>query len=445
MSREVLIQVLKNSGLPEPEYPALLEALQSPAPVSIRANPLKASSLHGSPIPWCTQGLYLAERPVFALDPHWHAGAYYVQEASSMFVGYTFEKLGLHQASMPMLDLCAAPGGKSTHIASLMADGSLLLANETIGSRVSVLLENIIKWGNPDVWVTQNDPENFKPFAGKFGLVLVDAPCSGEGLFRKDPESIKQWSDTLPQMCALRQKRILHEALPLVAEGGYLFYSTCTFNPLENEGQLELMLQAGFEPAPIPVNGLWGIEEVNFNGCIAYRFWPHHLQGEGFFFAAFRRPGKFEWPEMPPAKTSVVPRVSSIANVIEMKDAYQIQQWKLNINAVQKQHLSWQNYVYTHLRPRRAAFNLGELKGADFIPSHELALCPSFHAKLPQIELSLDEALTYLRRENLGLSTEADKGWAFVSYKGMAIGRIKVLSGRVNNYYPPEYRLRMQQ
>ena len=248
------------------ETEAFLQALNAPAPVSIRLNPGKTpipadpgTTGNGTrPVPWCPEGLYLPERPAFTLDPLLHGGAYYVQEASSMFLAHVLRQL-LPAAPVRMLDLCAAPGGKSTLAASLLPPGSLLVANEVIRSRAAILRENIIKWGQDNIVVTNNDPAGFAPLEGAFDLILVDAPCSGEGMFRKDPAAIAEWSEANARLCAERQRRILADIWQCLRPGGTLVYSTCTYNPDEDEAILEWLLSewdAETIPLPCPFPGV---------------------------------------------------------------------------------------------------------------------------------------------------------------------------------------------
>ncbi|MEO6758980.1 MAG: RsmB/NOP family class I SAM-dependent RNA methyltransferase, partial [Saprospiraceae bacterium] len=224
-------------------WPNFAAALGTPAPVSIRLNPAKHLPEPLLPteaaVPWHPQGRYLAERPVFTLDPGFHAGGYYVQEASSMFLYEALRQTVDFSKKLNVLDLCAAPGGKSTLLADLVGPDSLLVANELIRSRVNSLRENLEKWGAPNVAVTSGEAGDFAGLEGFFDLIVADAPCSGEGLFRKDPAAMGEWSPAAVELCSLRQQRILSEVLPALAPGGILVYSTCTYNTAENEAQVE--------------------------------------------------------------------------------------------------------------------------------------------------------------------------------------------------------------
>ena len=233
-------------------------------PVSIRLNPRKPREQDfQGPVPWSLYGRYLAQRPSFTFDPAFHAGAYYVQEASSMFLEQAFLQIGGSTEELIVLDLCAAPGGKSTHLLSLMSSDSVLVSNEVIRSRASILSENIQKWGHHNAVVTSSDPQYFTALDSLFDIVVVDAPCSGEGLFRKDPAAIGSWSPENIALCARRQQRILEDVWPAIKSGGYLIYATCTYNQQENEENLSWLLSRGdAESVAIRINPGWNVTEV---------------------------------------------------------------------------------------------------------------------------------------------------------------------------------------
>ena len=272
------------------DYRQLEDALQDEAPVSIRVNSAKCDrEVKGERVPWSANGIYLAERPTFTFDPLFHAGCYYVQEASSMFV----EQVLKTYVSSPvvMLDLCAAPGGKSTAARAVLPDGSLLVANEVMRNRVQILAENLIKWGNTEVVVTNNDPSDFAALPGMFDVVLTDVPCSGEGMFRKDAVAVEEWSADNVQICRQRQRRILADVWTALKPGGLLIYSTCTYNREEDEDNVAwIARELGAEVLEVPVRPEWNITgnltEADFP---VYRFLPHKTKGEGFFLAVLRK------------------------------------------------------------------------------------------------------------------------------------------------------------
>ncbi len=239
---EQLAHILSQlSPVPGPGYidtAALLQAHEQAAVTSVRLNPRKAAApsfIQTGAVPWCGAGRYLSERPVFTLDPLFHAGAYYVQEASSMFVQHAVESLvDLNGPALRVLDLCAAPGGKSTLLAGLLRDEDLLVSNEVIQARAAILAENMSRWGQMNTWVSQNDPKDFAALGAYFDIMLIDAPCTGSGLWRKDEAAMDEWSPEHVKLCSERQKRIVADALPALKPGGLLLYATCSYSPEEN-------------------------------------------------------------------------------------------------------------------------------------------------------------------------------------------------------------------
>ena len=261
---------LMQEQLPPGEAHLLLAAQDTPPPVSIRLNPRKtANAFPGTEeVPWCPNGRYLPQRPSFTADPLFHAGAYYVQEASGMALWQL--KPFLQTINAPrVLDACAAPGGKSTLLLDIMPEDGLLVSNEIIRSRVPVLAENLARWGCSNVVVSQNDPASFSGLPDYFDLIAVDAPCSGEGMFRKDPEARKEWSPAHVEFCAQRQRRILNDLWPALKPGGLLLYSTCTFNRKEDEDQVA-----------------WLCDTLGAKLILGpQKYMPHKVKGEGFFMA----------------------------------------------------------------------------------------------------------------------------------------------------------------
>src|SRR5215204_1914653 len=273
---------------------------------SIRVNPLKAFKSDGhwsftqnthksifdlkDKIPWSSFGYYLPQRPSFTFDPLFHAGCYYVQEASSMFLEEALKQTVDLSKKIKLLDLCAAPGGKSSHIQSLISPDSLLVSNEVIRNRTGVLKQNVIKWGSDNVVVTNNDPQNFSRLEGFFDVLVVDAPCSGSGLFRRDAEAINEWSEQNVLLCCGRQKRIIADAFACLKEGGVLIYSTCSFSKEEDEDIADWLVQElKMKNERLKVEDLWGIVETESEktGSFGYRFFPDKTKGEGFYLACF--------------------------------------------------------------------------------------------------------------------------------------------------------------
>jgi 16S rRNA C967 or C1407 C5-methylase (RsmB/RsmF family)/NOL1/NOP2/fmu family ribosome biogenesis protein len=415
--------------------------LEEPPPVSVRRNSRKtaepfAEIANTEPIPWCERGLYLPGRPSFILDPLWHAGAYYVQEASSMLLNTALRQF----AGTPrrVLDLCAAPGGKTTLLADFLADDALLIANETIRSRVPMLQENVTRWGWPNVAVTNEDPENFAPLAGFFDVVVIDAPCSGEGMFRKDPKAIAEWSAENAAMCAARQKRILTAALPLIRPGGLLLYSTCTFNPDENDGAAAFVLaQGGFEVLTLQMPAAWGMTATEY-GVSCY---PHQCRGEGFYLTVLRRDGDNVAEIMRPAPANETP--FDAAEWLTEPERFTFTTNKnAEIIALPKAIVADVEQVHFVLPRLRSGLRLGGFKGRDFVPAHELALSAAVADTIPRLPLSRLEAVRYLRKETPDVPADTPHGWTLATYENLPLGWAKVMPGRMNNYLPTEWRIR---
>ena len=263
-------------------------------PTSIRVNPFKKMELKTQqPVRWCPDGHYLDTRPSFTFDPLFHAGCYYVQEASSMFIDHVLKYVRPNRENpIKIFDLCAAPGGKSTLINSAISSNDLLVANEIIKTRVPVLCDNLNRWGTSNTIVTNNDPKDFSRLTGIFDIILVDAPCSGSGMFRKDPTAMNEWSEANVNLCHQRQERILADIYPALKEDGYLIYSTCSYSHQENEDILDwLCREFDMETVRIPIYMEWGIVETQSpeKNAWGYRFYPDKVKGEGLFAACLRK------------------------------------------------------------------------------------------------------------------------------------------------------------
>jgi 16S rRNA C967 or C1407 C5-methylase (RsmB/RsmF family)/NOL1/NOP2/fmu family ribosome biogenesis protein len=431
-----------------PEYGEFLNSLQQPAPVSIRLNAMKKCTTKGQPVPWCDSGIYLAERPSFTLDPEFHAGAYYVQEASSMLLEQAVKQHVALDQPLRVLDLCAAPGGKSTHLLSLISSNSLLVSNEVIRSRVPILSENIQKWGYPNVVVTNNDPVAIGRLRGFFDVILVDAPCSGEGLFRKDPDSVHHWSVENASLCASRQQRILLDVWPALKENGILIYSSCTYNPEENENNLKRLSEEKsmmFLPLQLPES--WGVEELRKGHVTGYRCLPHHVAGEGFFIAAMRKQAA-ENPVTPTrSKNKWLPASNKIS--VELSDWLSApEQFSLvseinTVLAIPTSLLPAVQFLSDHLNVLHKGVALAEVKQGKKIPEHALALSAILQKRnFPAIELDKTQAIAYLRRDNLRVD-DRKKGFALITFRGNLLGWVNVLDQRINNLYPSSWRIRM--
>ncbi|TDQ16960.1 16S rRNA C967 or C1407 C5-methylase (RsmB/RsmF family) [Algoriphagus boseongensis] len=441
--------------LGEQEFELFKKAINQASQTSIRINPTKpfTNSWVKRPVPWSNHGYFLEERPSFTLDPLFHAGAYYVQEASSMFIEHILRSLEIPKGVY--LDLAAAPGGKSTLLASFLGEEGLLVANEVIQSRAQILKENVIKWGMGNVVVTNNDPDHFESLEGFFDLVLVDAPCSGEGMFRKDPNAREEWSLDNVQLCSARQKRIMDKAGALVKGGGYLIYSTCTFNEKENEDMIRFLTEEfAFEPARIALDPEWKIvetsvetEEGTFYG---YRFFPHKVEGEGFFITVLKRPDS--------ASTQDPGRIKDfkhqVLKSLGAKEGQALEEelgfdghgkyYTLNDSffRIQSDFYRYFEKITQVLNLRYFGVELGKKQKNEWIPSHEWALSNLPKNPFPKHELNLEEALDFLRKNDQEFE-HLPLGWVLMTYQNLPLGWVKNLGNRINNYYPKEWRIRM--
>ncbi len=427
------------------DYPEFEKALQAPAPISIRYNPLKKSKdlfENQEPIVWCSEGFYLKERPSFTLDPAFHTGAYYVQEASSMFLKEAAQQTVDFSKPIKVLDLCAAPGGKTTLLASLLNEQSILVANEVIKSRVGVLKENLLKWGFTNYIVSNHDSEEFADLEGFFDLVLVDAPCSGEGLFRKDENASSHWSEDSVQMCSARQKRILQAAAYLVAPKGQLIYSTCTYNTHENSDNVKWLTQHhDFELVDLDISKYEGIHKM----AMGYQFYPHKIKGEGFFIAVLNKNSGSQDFSSQKIKLNRIPtkQLEILKNWIKNVDSFNFYTKSDGVVVAIPNELN-QTYgiILKALFKRSSGFEIGEFKGQDFIPSHALAMSNLVHDSVPKTDLDKDNALRYLKREPIAMNATVN-GFQLVCYQNAGLGWIKVIGDRINNYLPKDWRIRM--
>jgi len=431
------------------EYGDFEAALQQSPPVSIRYNSTKFPNFPPEDtVKWCSEARYLSARPIFTLDPLFHAGAYYVQEASSMLIGEALAQTVDLSEPLRVLDLCAAPGGKTTLLASKLSSDSLLLANEVIRSRVMVLKENIQKWDFPNVHVSNHDPEDLGKLEGFFDVILVDAPCSGEGLFRKDPAAVDEWSPENVQICAGRQKRILSAAMPLLSAGGVLIYCTCTYNDTENQDSSAFVVDTRqFEEVKLQWPADWGIVAKK----MGYQCYPHKVRGEGFFLAAFRKTTQLDSfyynMEKGGRPRSFRPlhkkQLNEISRWLQEPEEFSFYE-KPNGEVIALLESQKNDLIVLDnlLFAKGLGLEMGSFKGTDFIPSHALALSTALASQLPRLELSESEALQFLKKENLLF--DAPKGWLLVTHRGLGLGWVKGLGNRINNYLPKDWRIRME-
>jgi NOL1/NOP2/sun family putative RNA methylase len=415
------------------------------AVTSVRINPAKPL-MHipsAEPVPWTQYGFYLPERPSFTFDPLFHAGTYYVQEASSMFLEQAVKQTVDLNQPLKVLDLCAAPGGKSTHIQSLLSKDSLLVSNEVIRSRVNILMDNIIKWGAENVIVTNNDPRDLTKLEGHFDLIVVDAPCSGSGLIRKDPEAINEWSENNVMLCSQRQQRILDDIWPALKKGGVIIYSTCSYSKEEDEDIFDwLVKEKEAAPQHLQLKKDWNISDTGKG----YRFWPDKIKGEGFYLSAFR---KVNGGEASPW------RVRKMPTVLTNKELSIVKEWmdssgKFIFKNGQTVY-SWLErqveefaFLLQELRVVTSGIVVGELVHEKLIPSHALAMTNSVLPSIERVELVHERAIKYLQRKELDILPDTI-GWKLAACQGHALGWMNVLKNRINNYYPTELRIRKEQ
>ena len=448
----------------ESELNLFLESLSQESPVSVRLNPSKCHQTlsEEGKVPWASNAFYLAERPTFTFDPLFHAGCYYVQEASSMFVEQAL-RCYMPQKPVRALDLCAAPGGKSTLVRSLLPQGSLLVANEVMRNRVQILAENLTKWGHPDVVVTNNGSADFTSLNAFFDIILTDVPCSGEGMFRKDEMAIEEWSPENVALCWKRQQDIIRDIWPALKPGGLLVYSTCTYNTNEDEENVKWIAEEyGAEILPIPTQPEWNITGNLMRGeeFPVYRFIPHRTRGEGFFLAMLRKPMNAEEDnrDFPERKTkrnkdnkrkkdTTAPHAKELLNKakgwLKKTDDFNWQIDGNQIHALSASHAIDIEILNEKLRVVMAGVKVGEMKGKDLIPEHALAMSNALNLEsFETFEVDYNQAIAYLRKEAISLSETASLGYILLTYQGKPLGFVKNLGRRANNLYPQEWRIR---
>ncbi len=414
--------------------------------ISIRINPSRdycpsTNQLFSqlTKIPWTDLGYYLDSRPSFTFDPLFHAGCYYVQEASSMFLEQALKQTVDLTEPLKILDLCAAPGGKSTHIQSLINKDSLLVSNEVIRSRATILKDNIIKWGCENVVVTNNDPRDFSRLENYFDVIVVDAPCSGSGLFRRDPAAIQEWSENNVQLCSQRQQRILADVWPALKKGGILIYSTCSYSEEEDEEIIKWVKNSlSADILPLLITESWGIVE----SAGGYRFWPDKIKGEGFFLACFQKKAyenDSSFAIKDKADFVTKKEMELIAKWIKkeekefIKHLYTVYAWPV-------QQVNNFNFLLRQLRVIYSGILVGELMRDKLVPDHALAMSNLVVDSIPRCELDYEKSIQYLQRKELKIDTK-EKSWQLITYDGHPLGWINALPNRINNYYPKELRI----
>ena len=442
-------------------YTPLAAALESgECPTSIRLNPFKAADCavaraeDDGIVPWCSpSGHYLKHRPDFTFDPLFHAGMYYVQEAASMFIHHAVR----HYIATPirMLDLCAAPGGKSTALRAALPEGSLLFSNEPMRTRVQILSENMQKFGHEDVIVTNNFPRDYRAAGLTFDAILADVPCSGEGMFRKDEGAREEWSTQNVDNCRRLQREIVNDIWSCLKPSGLLFYSTCTFNAHENEENVAWIAnELGADVLAVPTETEWNITPAVTGQHPVCRFLPGISRGEGLFMAVLRKHGESDEeqtmrPKMEKkkkqkggkgtAKDNIAPLAFNCTPLENARD-YSLRKLGDSVIAIPSRWEECYDRAANALKIMHAGVCFGTQKGKDIIPSQSLALSRNLaKGAFPSVEVSYAEALSYLRHEAVTLPEDAPRGLVLLTYGGTPIGFEKNIGSRANNLYPKEW------
>lgn len=429
-------------------------------PVSIRINPFKcasgspAESLSDGKVGWCDSGYYLNSRPNFTFDPLLHAGLYYVQEASSMFLDRVMRQYA-SDGALTMLDLCAAPGGKSTVARAALPEGSLLISNEPMRTRAQILAENMQKFGHEDVIVTNNYPRDFGKSRLMFDVILTDVPCSGEGMFRKDDTAISEWSVQNVEKCWRLQREIVSDVWQCLKPGGLLIYSTCTFNTKEDEENIRYITEElGAELLPVDIDDSWKITGSLLSGFDkpVYRFLPGLTRGEGIFMAVMRKNGERDANDTPrkdkkakkdKQRNSKKETASCNRNWIKDPDRFDFVTSDNITAAIPKAWRDVYDAAAKSLKILSAGITIGENKGKDIIPAQALALSRALNKEtFAQAELNYTQAMSFLRKEAVTLPADTPRGYVLVEFNGVPLGFEKNIGNRANNLYPAEWKVK---
>ncbi|MCQ2185896.1 MAG: rRNA cytosine-C5-methyltransferase [Bacteroidales bacterium] len=422
----------------------MADSSSSNIPVAIRTNPFKDADLQHlqlcDPVPWSPFGYYLKERPSFTLDPLFHAGAYYVQDASAMLVGWMFRSVlpyacaqndGSGRSALKVLDLCAAPGGKTTDMSASLGQSGLqymLVSNEVIHQRALALMDNVARWGDPNVLVTNSDPKEFSKLDSFFDIIVADVPCSGEGMFRKSENARQMWSEDNVQLCAARQRRIVADAWKSLRPGGVLVYSTCTLNDSENDDNVAWILEE-LGGSIIPL-------EMPFEGPKSTKYGflmvPGEVRGEGQYCAAV-----FKGDAVQPCGTKPG------ENMVEEASAVEFFEKNSEIFALPAFMAQNMGIIGKKLNVLNAGVHAFSVKGRDKIPYEDLALSAIMQeGDFPDVALEKKDALRFLHKDALQLK-DAPTGYVTVSYQGLCLGFVKNLGNRANNLHPSGRRIMM--
>ena len=415
----------------------VVEGINSSAPTSIQVNRRKLPELNLPNINWNNLGYYLKDRPAFVSDPLYHAGCYYPMEASSMFVGKVIENILSDNQNPLVLDLCAAPGGKSISILNRLNGRGFIVANEIHAQRSNILKENLIKWGHPNILITNNSPEDFLDNPALFDVVMVDAPCSGEGMFRKDEIAIQEWSENNVSNCLVRQKNILETAIELIKPNGYLIYSTCTFNKKENEEQvLKLLATNSFEVVKIPLDNKSEISESN----LGYRFFPGIAKGEGFACFILKKLSSSAKKTKPQFK---VKQFNIKIDWFKENQSLIFHEFKEDVFAISNFQLA-KILDPKKLHIKQLGIQVAQLKGKLLLPHPNLIFLVDLTKQIsfPLIEVKIEEAHALLCLETISV-TNNPKGWIIFTYNNLPFALGKNVGNRINNYFPKNFKIRI--
>ena len=440
------------------EAKQLCEALSTEPSTSVRLNPRKMTTQkwNGEQVAWSEYGYKLNERPSFTMDPYFHAGAYYVQEASSQFAGYILASVegGVEACrGLRVLDMCAAPGGKSTHYASLVGSEGLVVANEINRSRAAILADNARKWGTANMVITCNDSSRAAQLEEWFDVVAVDAPCSGEGMFRKSEDACEQWSEGNVTMCAERQWEIVQNAFQALRPGGVLIYSTCTFNRSEDEDIVHRLMEVYgdeiCEASEVFTDESWGVVVGREGAFQTFRFFPHRVEGEGMFMAVARKSGESGSRRRIKSRSKVVVRVDKRTSeelgrwVMHPADFAFFQAGEM-LYGCYKEHLEDIEMLSGVMSVIYSGVAMGQIFKGKLKPDAALALCAEVnHQAVACCEVALDVALQFLSKQDVPSNLFAE-GVNMLLYEGHPLGFVKRVGARVNNMYPNTLRILKQ-
>ncbi|MBR5685649.1 MAG: rRNA cytosine-C5-methyltransferase [Muribaculaceae bacterium] len=439
LPQEFIVQL---RGLLPDEWEALTRAITSSEPsVAVRVNGARGVGVPDGAcrVAWCDQGYYLQDRQQFTFDTDWHAGRYYVQDASSMFIAHVIRHL-VHEP-VRYLDLCAAPGGKTTAALQALPTGSLVVANEIVPPRARVLADNVIRWGHPRCVVTSNAPAQVGKLTHFFDVIATDVPCSGEGMMRKDDEAVSQWSPQLVEQCAERQRGILTDVWNALRPGGLLIYSTCTYNRQENEEIADFIVrELGATSLEVPVEPEWNIHPAIGSDCHCYRFMPYRVDGEGLFMAVFRKDGDSPRQDIRIKEKSSKKADETAKNWLSSPNDYAVsQQGDLMIAAPQDIRREV-DALRASLNVLHAGVELATLMGRKTVPHHALAMSVERDKDaFPICEVDYPTALRYLRGESI--TVDGPRGYVLIAHKGAIQGFANNLGNRANNLYPKSLRI----